>query len=466
MGAPKAAFQISVVAEVAAMEKVEFGAGLLDLVKAFETVPHHILVAIAIQLGYPLVLLRLCLASYRIKRTIGIEGVYSKTVVATRGITAGSGTAATELKLLLLPLMKMLQQQWAKTLVAKVYVDDLTLLVRGSAGRVLDGLSDILNFVIDHIQNDLEMIVSTEKSTVVASKPSLAVAVAERVVDNIVKPAAHAKILGADTIGGTRRCTYQLRSRLWNCSGKVSRFAALREAGANVMQMVRAVASPSILYAVECIGISCAALQTVRAAAASACTSRTGGKNIDLVWAAFDGPHGTADPAFDAHTGPIKYWAIAFWEGWFPSEEMDAAFNMARTKLNSKGRSVWARVTGPATALVATLKRIQWTWVGDHALKDDIGNVLILGLDAPKTFTAAAQASVRRWRVERLGTLFPQLIPQHADVHTAANAPTILLDMFGAIAPLLKGKNIPPKMSTTWSTKWRASLMSAINGGQ
>jgi hypothetical protein len=48
MGAQKAAFQISVVAEVAAMEKVEFGAGLLDLVKAFETVPHHILVAIAI----------------------------------------------------------------------------------------------------------------------------------------------------------------------------------------------------------------------------------------------------------------------------------------------------------------------------------------------------------------------------------------------------------------------------------
>ena len=34
------------------------------------------------------------------------------------------------------------------------------------------------------------MIVSTEKSTVVDSKPSLAVAVAARVVDNVVKPAA------------------------------------------------------------------------------------------------------------------------------------------------------------------------------------------------------------------------------------------------------------------------------------
>ena len=44
MDAQKAAFQISFTAEAAAMCNDEFGAGLLDLVKAFETVPHHILV--------------------------------------------------------------------------------------------------------------------------------------------------------------------------------------------------------------------------------------------------------------------------------------------------------------------------------------------------------------------------------------------------------------------------------------
>ena len=104
MGAQKAAFQNSIVAEATALVKEDFAAGLLDLLKAFETVTHHILVQIAIELGYPLVLLRLCLASYRLRRTIGIEGVYSDHVVATRGITAGSGTAATELTLLLLPL--------------------------------------------------------------------------------------------------------------------------------------------------------------------------------------------------------------------------------------------------------------------------------------------------------------------------------------------------------------------------
>ena len=107
-------------------------------------------------------LLRLCLASYRIKRSIGIEGVYSNTVVATRGITAGSGTATTELKLLLLPLMRMLKQQWANSLIAKVYVGDLTPIMRGIAGAVVDGLADVLNFVLGHLQETLKMQVSKE----------------------------------------------------------------------------------------------------------------------------------------------------------------------------------------------------------------------------------------------------------------------------------------------------------------
>ena len=90
-GRAKGGFQISITAEIVALANVDVAVGLLDLVKAFETVPHHVLVSIAIDLGYPLPLLRLCLASYRLKRSSGVEGVFSKTVVATRGITAGSG---------------------------------------------------------------------------------------------------------------------------------------------------------------------------------------------------------------------------------------------------------------------------------------------------------------------------------------------------------------------------------------
>ena len=96
-GAQAAAHQIAFVAESAALSKNTFGTSLLDFVKAFESVPHAILVEVARRLGYPLVILRLCIASYRLKRAIGVEGIYSEEIVATRGITAGSGTATTEI---------------------------------------------------------------------------------------------------------------------------------------------------------------------------------------------------------------------------------------------------------------------------------------------------------------------------------------------------------------------------------
>ena len=128
MGAQKAAFQISVAAETAALNNTEFGAGLLDLVKAFETVPHHILVGIAIELGYPLVLLRLCLASYRLRRTIGIDGAYSKMVRACRGITAGSGFATSEMRLVLIRVIDRALTLYP-TITPTLFVDDLAAAV-------------------------------------------------------------------------------------------------------------------------------------------------------------------------------------------------------------------------------------------------------------------------------------------------------------------------------------------------
>ena len=75
---------------------------LLDLTKAFELVPHDVLIRAARACGYPLFLLRMTLAAYRLTRHVGLDGVYSDGYVASRGITAGSGFATTELRLLLL----------------------------------------------------------------------------------------------------------------------------------------------------------------------------------------------------------------------------------------------------------------------------------------------------------------------------------------------------------------------------
>lgn len=68
-----------------------------DLIKAFERVPLDILVREAIALGYPLRILKLSLAAYRLLRVLGVSSVIAEGVIAVRGLTAGSGFAQSEM---------------------------------------------------------------------------------------------------------------------------------------------------------------------------------------------------------------------------------------------------------------------------------------------------------------------------------------------------------------------------------
>ena len=108
MGAQKAAWLEAFGAETAAAGGHSHAATLLDLTKAFETVPHKYLLDAAKQHGFSLRVLRLSLAAYRVARVIGIDWIFSRKVTATRGITAGSGFATTELRLLLTELIYVL----------------------------------------------------------------------------------------------------------------------------------------------------------------------------------------------------------------------------------------------------------------------------------------------------------------------------------------------------------------------
>ena len=174
---------------MANLDEDAFAASMLDLVKAFETVPHDVLVKAAHDKAYPLPLLRLCLAAYRLSRAIGVDGIFSRKVRATRGITAGAGFAALELRLLLLDLVVILQKRWSPELLIKLYVDELTLALRSNPAELIRMMVMIINFVVYYLEQVLRMEVSKKKSTVVASAPSIAVAIAMNVSNGVVKAA-------------------------------------------------------------------------------------------------------------------------------------------------------------------------------------------------------------------------------------------------------------------------------------
>ena len=141
-GADVAAWKQSARAEAAAaIDDSDYAIALLNMVKAFERVPHDILVRHAVKNGYDLWLLRLSLAAYLLGRAVGIHGVFSVLLFASRGITAGSTFATAELRLLLIDLLDEVSRAFPLVTLA-VYVDDIGAEIAATKRLVLRLLAE------------------------------------------------------------------------------------------------------------------------------------------------------------------------------------------------------------------------------------------------------------------------------------------------------------------------------------
>ena len=165
--ASAAAWQAAFAVEAAGLQQRDAGLVLLDLAKAFETVPQDLLVAAAARHEYPLALLRLSLAAYAAPRTVGIDGAWSRLRGATRGITAGSGFATTELRLLFWQLLLDVRGAFGAALTVQVYVDDITLGASGTPQHVVGVLARAAGHFVQHLEVKLHMDVAGAKSKVV-----------------------------------------------------------------------------------------------------------------------------------------------------------------------------------------------------------------------------------------------------------------------------------------------------------
>ena len=113
------------------MKHAAYGQVLLDLVKAFDRVPYQLLIDEAAHLGYSLWVLRLSIQAYRADRILRIDGAISERIQPVRGITAGSGLATTEMRLV---MMRIVEKAWkiAPNVVPTLFVDDLSVEIAGS----------------------------------------------------------------------------------------------------------------------------------------------------------------------------------------------------------------------------------------------------------------------------------------------------------------------------------------------
>lgn len=81
-GSTVAAWKQAARGELAAATGNDYAQVLLDLVKAFDRIPYRVLLREATQLGYPLRMIRLAIATYRLPRVVSVGTAYSDTMLS------------------------------------------------------------------------------------------------------------------------------------------------------------------------------------------------------------------------------------------------------------------------------------------------------------------------------------------------------------------------------------------------
>jgi hypothetical protein len=92
--------------------------------------------------------------------------------------------------------------------------------------------------------------------------------------------------------------------------------------------------APGMLYGIDIMGASNTHLHNVRVAALRAALPPGASRNVDIAFAIFDAGGGRLDPAYSAHSTPIKHWGMALWQSWAPLDELEAIFNNIHDKLS------------------------------------------------------------------------------------------------------------------------------------
>ena len=429
----------------ASYTRLHWAATFLDLIKAFDYVPHGYLIQQAIRRGHSLHLLRLSIAAYRLPRVLMIAQCCSKLVWPSRGITAGAVHATTELRVLIIDFFDSLIIL-CPTIHWKVYVDDASGDGVASENVLVDSLSQA-TLELCRCFVDIGMEPSLSKNRCASSCPRVARAIAQRLDKYNFLQAERVVSLGVGLGGGNKRSTFVLSKRLRAFVRRIPRFRKLRRAGVSVGRVLRTGGTAAFTHGQAVCGVSPSMLLQQRRAVAAAEAASGGGKNLDLSLLC-----GVArDPAIDAHVDTIRAWALAVWDKWLPLALLSSLASDSRVRLTKAARP-WSVVHGPGSAFIATASRISWTVHSAWHVTTDIGAELDFRVDPPIVITRAVTQAVHRWRWRNIELAFHAL--DSGGIGAGA--------LFSPIDKLLQGR----RFSENWGPQQVTALKSAIVGGQ
>ena len=450
-GAAVAAWKQAAHAELGASVGMEYAIALLDLVKAFERVPHDWLVRQAKRYGYNLYLLRLSLASYCLARTVRIGSAYAAAVIAVRGITAGAVHATIELRVL---LIECLDEAFSISHCVRltVYVDDIAAEAAAPEKLLLRELRAVLLFLAQRLAA-MRLTLSDTKNVCCASLLRIGLELVRTLPLLRLRYRHRVTSLGSGLGAGRRRNALVVATRLAKFVCRRGRFRRLRRVGVRTDRLMRTGGTAALQFGQATTGVSNAALLRQRRAVAAATVTSMGGGDLDITLMLADGgPRGRADPAFAAHTEPIGHWAMAVWEAWMPRRGLTRLASAAARRL-SESRRPWSVVYGPAAAFVASAQRLGWVVHDACEVSMDNGQPLHFGLDSPCFVKRLVDESVRRWRWRRVEARLESLAAG------GSGAGAIMQPIFRLLDPRRSGQE-------DWGAPQRSALRSALANRQ
>lgn len=304
--------------------------------------------------------------------------MFSAAIRATRGITAGSGFATTELRLLLIDVIDVLHRL-PRAVSLIVYVDDMTIDCIGPPRLVADSVAAATRLVACHLEGRLGLELSSSKSVAVASTMNVSRQIAKAArrdgmrsstIHGLLLHRRSTKLFGGEFGGGRRRSTKAQQARLKAMRSRIRWFHNLRAIRVRIGLMARVAAQLAVTYQADIVGFSDTALQTARSIIARFGSTATNGRCVDATLTTLDADGGATDAAVAAHALPIGMWALAVWHH---SSVTEQPYRSAIVKLADCRVSPWAKVTGPAAATVASAWCIGWSMVSAHQFLDDRG---------------------------------------------------------------------------------------------
>ena len=288
-----------------------------------------------------------------------------------------------------------------------LYVDDATLETVSYVGTlVADHVKSVSAFAAGII--DAGMQFSDKKNVCTASRAFIARKITKQVSMFKINPARDVVSLGTAFAAGTRRTTKKAKARLRAFLNRRRRYKALSRAKVSAARVLRTGSTCALTYGNRPLGVSDSLLLAQRrAVGAAACTNHCGAElNISLVIADDWNGH-SADPAFEAHMGVALMWSLAIFDHRVNIE--DAHFLIASTLNRLAGKTTWAKVFGPAAAIIVTLRCIGWSVLSATEWETDLERPVNLRLLSPALVQSLVREAVQRWRWKQVAIKLPAL---------------------------------------------------------